>query len=137
MSLLDKWTGGSDARFEPQTLMATPIGLSTPLFLAYYSIASVGAAFWWMNRWTRYTHLESVMAGPVVEMDLQLEMTPAPEGETVTDVVPELEIAAAPVVEAAAEPPVLALAAEAVPEAVAVAAKPKPKPRARKPKATA
>jgi hypothetical protein len=131
MSQQDKLSGEPSARFDPQSLMAAPIGLSTPLFLAFYSAASVGAAFWWMSQLTRYTHLEAKMA----------EASPAPEpapSEPIVILACELEVEP----EAASEAEVLIEAQEvivAAPEAIEVPAAPKPaaKPRARKAKATA
>jgi hypothetical protein len=131
MSQQDKLSGEPSARFDPQSLMAAPIGLSTPLFLAFYSAASVGAAFWWMSQLTRYTHLEAKMA----------EVSPAPEpapAEPIVILACELEVEP----EATSEAEVLIEAHEvivAAPEAIEVPAAPKPaaKPRARKAKATA
>ena len=117
MSQQDKLSGEPSARFDPQSLMAAPIGLSTPLFLAFYSAASVGAAFWWMSQLTRYTHLEAVMAKAVDAPEPVLEAAPMTE--------PELSV----------EEPIAVIVAEAE----TAPAKPKrtAKPRVRKAKATA
>ncbi len=128
MSQQDKLSGESSARFDPQSLLTTPIGLSTPFFLAYYSAASVGAAFWWMSRFARYTHLEAVMAKTPVAPEPVLEAAPASEPEVLVEAV---EVVAEPVSEA----PALV----AAPEAEAAPSQPKlaVKPRVRKAKATA
>jgi len=42
--------------------MAVPIGLTSPMWLAFGAAASAGVAWWWMTRWTRATNLEA-MAG--------------------------------------------------------------------------
>jgi len=126
MSQQDKLSGEPSARFDPQSLLTTSMGLSTPFFLAYYSAASVGAAFWWMSQLTRATHLEAKMA----------EVSPAPEpapSEPIVILACELEVEP----EAVTEPEVQIEAQEVVvaaPEAVEVPAAPKPaaKPRARK-----
>ena len=119
MSQQDKLSGEPSARFDPQSLLTTPIGLSTPFFLAFYSAASVGAAFWWMSQLTRPTHLEAEMAKVADAPQPVLEVAPMAE--------PELSV----------EEPVSVIAAEA--EAETAPAKPKPaaKPRVRKAKATA
>ena len=126
MSQLDKLSGAPSARFDPQSLLATPIGLSTPFFLAYYSAASVGAAFWWMSQLTRYTHLEAKMAeaSSAPEPIVILACEPEVEPETVSE--PEVLIEAQGVVVAA-------------PETIEAPAAPKPaaKPRVRKAKAKA
>jgi|GEM_PF-6408954 len=129
MSQLDELSGEPSARFDPQSLLTTPIGLSTPFFLAYYSAASVGAAFWWMSQLTRYTHLEAKMA----EAPAAPEPT-APEPIVILACEPEVEP------EAVSEPEVLIEAQEvaaAEPEAIEAPVQPKPaaKPRARKAKA--
>ena len=126
MSQQDKLSGEPSARFDPQSLMAAPIGLSTPLFLAFYSAASVGAAFWWMSQLTRYTHLEAEMA----------EASAAPEPIVILACEPEVEP------EAVSEPEVLIEAqgvVVAAPETIEAPAAPKPaaKPRVRKAKAKA
>jgi len=126
MSQQDKLSGEPSARFDPQSLLTTSMGLSTPFFLAYYSAASVGAAFWWMSQLMRATHLEAKMA----------EVSPAPEpapSEPIVILACELEVEP----EAVTEPEVQIEAQEVVvaaPEAVEVPAAPKPaaKPRARK-----
>ena len=117
MSQQDKLSGEPSARFDPQSLLTTPIGLSTPFFLAFYSAASVGAAFWWMSQLTRYTHLEAVMAKAVDAPEPVLEAAPMTE--------PELSV----------EEPIAVIVAEAE----TAPAKPKrtAKPRVRKAKATA
>ncbi len=117
MSQQDKLSGEPSARFDPQSLLTTPIGLSTPFFLAIYSAASVGAAFCWMSQLTRYTHLEAEMAKAVDAPEPVLEVAPMTE--------PELSV----------EEPVSVIAAEA--ETASAKPKPAAKPRVRKAKATA
>lgn len=117
----NKLSGEPSARFDPQSLLTTPIGLSTPFFLAFYSAASVGAAFWWMSQLSRPTHLEAVMAKPVAEPEPVREVAPVTEDEI------------------SVECPVAVIASEAE----TLPAKPKPrtktsaKPRVRKAKTTA
>ena len=110
-------SGEPSARFDPQSLLTTPIGLSTPFFLAFYSAASVGAAFWWMSQLTRPTHLEAEMAKVADAPETVLEAAPVIE--------PELSV----------EEPVAVIAVEA--ETAPVKPKPAAKPRVRKAKATA
>lgn len=117
MSQQDKLSGEPSARFDPQSLLTTPIGLSTPFFFAIYSAASVGAAFWWMSQLTRPTHLEAEMA----------KVADAPE--------PVLEVAPMAEPELAVEEPVSVIAGEA--ETAPAMPKFAAKPRVRKVKATA
>jgi hypothetical protein len=117
MSQQDKLSGEPSARFDPQTLLTTPIGLSTPFFLAIYSAASVGAAFWWMSQLTRPTHLEAEMAKVADAPEPVLEAAPMTE--------PELSV----------EEPIAVIVAEA--ETAPAKPKPAAKPRVRKAKAKA
>lgn len=143
MSQLDALSGEPSARFDPQSLLTTPIGLSTPLFLAIYSAASVGAAFWWMSQLTRYTHLETKLARadvapePIVILACEPEIEPEPvfepEPEPVAEPEPEVPIE---IQEPIAEPIVSAQTLAASPEVVFEApAKPKPAPKPRVSKA--
>ena len=51
-----------DAQERVRKVMAVPIGLTSPMWLAFGAAASAGVAWWWMTRWTRATNLEA-MAG--------------------------------------------------------------------------
>jgi predicted flap endonuclease-1-like 5' DNA nuclease len=51
-----------DAQERVRKAMAVPIGLTSPMWLAFGAAASAGVAWWWMTRWTRATNLEA-MAG--------------------------------------------------------------------------
>ena len=51
-----------DAQERARKAMAVPIGLTSPMWLAFGAAASAGVAWWWMTRWTRATNLEA-MAG--------------------------------------------------------------------------
>lgn len=51
-----------DAQERARKVMAVPIGLTSPMWLAFGAAASAGVAWWWMTRWTRATNLEA-MAG--------------------------------------------------------------------------
>lgn len=49
-----------EARAAARRAMALPVGLSSPLWLAFGAAASAGVAWWWMTRWTRASNLEAV-----------------------------------------------------------------------------
>lgn len=51
-----------DMQDRARKAMAMPIGLTSPMWLAFGAAASAGVAWWWMTRWTRATNLEA-MAG--------------------------------------------------------------------------
>ncbi len=141
MSQQNKLSGEPSARFDPQSLLNTSMGLSTPFFLAFYSAASVGAAFWWMSQLTRAIHLEAQMTEasrapepappePIVILACELGAEP----EAVTE--PEVQIEAQEVVVAALEAiEVPAAPTPAAPKPAApkpAAPKPAAKPRVRK-----
>jgi predicted flap endonuclease-1-like 5' DNA nuclease len=49
-----------EQRAAARRAMALPVGLSSPMWLAFGAAASAGVAWWWMTRWTRATNLEAM-----------------------------------------------------------------------------
>lgn len=49
-----------DAQEQARKAMVLPVGLTSPLWLAFGAAASAGVAWWWMTRWTRATNLEAM-----------------------------------------------------------------------------
>ncbi|HEY1446995.1 MAG TPA: helix-hairpin-helix domain-containing protein [Caulobacteraceae bacterium] len=49
-----------DAQERARKAMAMPIGMASPLWLAFGAAASAGVAWWWMTRWTRASNLEAM-----------------------------------------------------------------------------
>jgi predicted flap endonuclease-1-like 5' DNA nuclease len=49
-----------DAQERARKAMAMPVGLASPLWLAFGAAASAGVAWWWMTRWTRASNLEAM-----------------------------------------------------------------------------
>ena len=49
-----------EARAAARRAMSLPVGLASPLWLAFGAAASAGVAWWWMTRWTRASNLEAV-----------------------------------------------------------------------------
>jgi predicted flap endonuclease-1-like 5' DNA nuclease len=49
-----------DMQERARKAMAMPIGLASPMWLAFGAAASAGVAWWWMTRWTRATNLEAM-----------------------------------------------------------------------------
>ncbi len=49
---------------------ALPLGLASPMWMAYGAAASVGATWWWMSRMTRFVapHAVETVAEPVVSV---------------------------------------------------------------------
>ena len=141
---------------KPQTMLAVPVGLASPLWGLFAGAAATGAAWWWMTRWARPANLEAMFADPetveaVVEATPELiadaievsfeptpqaavEVTPGPVIEPVVEAMlgavadGSVETAPEPVLEAVTEPaPVLEAAPPVVIKAPAVVAKLKTK----------
>jgi len=49
-------------RRETERAMRLPVGLASPLWLAFGAAASAGVAWWWMSRLGRHFNLEAKMA---------------------------------------------------------------------------
>ena len=78
------------ARERAGRAMALPLGFASPLWFAFGAAASVGAAWWWMTRWTRAVNLEAMAAPaapalsvvePAFAPSLAAEPTPDPTPE--------------------------------------------------------
>ncbi len=104
---------------KPQTMLAVPIGLASPLWGLFAGAAATGAAWWWMTRWARPANLEAMFADPET-VDAVVEATP----ELIADAI---EVSFEPAVEAivaAAPEPVLEAVTLTEPVAVLQAATP-------------
>jgi outer membrane biosynthesis protein TonB len=111
---------------DPAKALNFQVGVASPLWGLYASMASAGVAFWWLARWRQATNLEALLPSPAaVEPEPEPEPVAAPVAEAAPALAPEpvpepLEAAPEPVeavVEAAPEPapePVV----EAAPEPV-------------------
>lgn len=108
---------------QAQKALAIPVGLSSPLWLAFGAATTAGVAWWWMTRWTKATNLEAVTPLPVARLPAArlvielLEADPAPAPAPAPEPVVE-----APTVVAVSEP----TAAPA--PTLKIAPKPKPAP---------
>jgi predicted flap endonuclease-1-like 5' DNA nuclease len=51
-----------EARAQARKALNLPIGMSSPLWLAFGAATTAGVAWWWMTRWTRAINVEA-MAG--------------------------------------------------------------------------
>jgi predicted flap endonuclease-1-like 5' DNA nuclease len=70
-----------EAQQRARRAAALPIGLASPLWLAFGAAAGAGVAWWWATRWTR-THLEADLAQPIVSGPVEVVLEPedaAPE----------------------------------------------------------
>jgi hypothetical protein len=121
-------SGKSAAGFEPGKVFSAPLGVASPLWLAFMGAASAGVAFWWLTRWVKPFNLEAAHADPksvepkaiepVIEAEPVLEAVSdeiAPAAEIVAETADEVLVEAAPAVEAVAEPAVKPAPAKAAP----------------------
>jgi predicted flap endonuclease-1-like 5' DNA nuclease len=114
MALMTELPGMGAARERAAKAISFPIGVASPLWLAFGAAASAGVAWWWLSKLTRPVNLEAFL----------LPVTKAPMAPVIEDVAVEIEAVA----EAVAEAPA---AAELSPEPEAVVeAAPEPAPQA-------
>jgi len=59
MALLDGFQDLGSARDRAERAMLAPIGMMSPLWIAFGVAASAGAAWWWMTRWAKPVNLEA------------------------------------------------------------------------------
>ena len=114
--------------------LSFPIGMASPLWMAYAGAAAAGAAFWWMSRWTRATNLEA-LAGPPAEAPEAAIAVVEEAAQAVESMTAEAVAEAAPLVEPMSDgvlpgllpEPAVEAAPEPAPEATIEAA-PEPEP---------
>lgn len=64
MTWLDEFSDLTAARLRAETAFYAPLGLLSPLWIAFGAAASAGAAFWFMSRLAKPLNLEALMASP-------------------------------------------------------------------------
>ena len=99
MAGLDGHSEVKTPRERAVTAFYAPLGMMSPLWIAFGAAASAGAAFWLMSRWAKPTNIEAGMG--FVDMTIVDVATP-PLGETAV-ALPVGEALIEPVVEASAE----------------------------------
>lgn len=138
MAWLNELPGMGAAEDRAAKALSFPVGVASPLWLAFGAAASAGVAFWLATRWTRPMNLEALLGAPAKALDavaktaVVLEFpkaapvaAPMPEPETTMELAPEpvaetvVHVAPEPVVAEPAPPePVVAEVAPA-PEVLA------------------
>lgn len=63
MSWMDSFDSAA-VRRETERALRVPVGLASPLWLAFGAAASAGVAWWWMSRMSRPFNFEAKMAAP-------------------------------------------------------------------------
>jgi len=132
MAWIAEFPDMEEARDQARKAMSLPIGLTSPMWLAFGAAASAGVAWWWATRWTRAVNLEA-MAGAAKAQVAAVEAFVERESELATEAVEAAEavLTAASIIEPPfeiiAEAPVEApveIVAEAAPEAEAASGTP-------------
>jgi predicted flap endonuclease-1-like 5' DNA nuclease len=81
-----------EARETARKAMHVPIGLSSPLWLAFGAATTAGVAWWWMTRWTRALNVEA-MSGAAKAQVQAVEAFIDQESEAATRAVEVVEAA--------------------------------------------
>jgi predicted flap endonuclease-1-like 5' DNA nuclease len=105
-------------RRETERAMRLPLGLASPLWLAFGAAAGAGVAWWWMSRMGRPFNIEAKMGSALAAPEGRLDVSPGKATkapvieETVLDVAPSdpAPVEAAPLEPAPLEPAPVVLA---------------------------
>lgn len=112
MAWLNELPGMGAAEDRAAKALSFPVGVVSPLWLAFGAATGAGLAFWLATRWTRQTNLEAVLEAPVKALEAATQALPE------TPVVSEEAVQA---IAAAADPtPVVEIVLEAAEELEAV-----------------
>lgn len=145
MAWLNELPGMGAAEDRAAKALSFPVGVASPLWLAFGAAASAGVAFWLATRWTRQTNLEAMLEAPVKALQASVDLLPeaSPSGseeavqvaaaadptpvvEIILEAANELEAAAAETVADAMDVPAVDVPAVDVPGVEVVAAEPEP-----------
>jgi predicted flap endonuclease-1-like 5' DNA nuclease len=132
--LTEEHTVGA-ARERAEMALRIPLGMASPLWLAFGAAASVGVAWWWMTRWTKAVNLEAMTPFKAVSPVLTLiESAPAveiaPGPKPATSVVATPKQAPAKIAKSAPAPKAAAPAVESRAVVQAEPVRTEPAPRA-------
>ena len=97
-----------------------PLGAVSPLWAVFGAAAGAGVAYWWMTSWARTAvNLEALTGfAPAAKSSLdRIEILAEPEPAVEAEA--EIEMAAAPAIEAVIESPTMAVASEPAAEPIA------------------
>jgi len=77
MTLFDTSRDPAEAMADAAKAFRVPVGFASPLWAVFAATASAGVAFWWLNRWREFTHLEAVLPLPAIEPQIAAPVVPA------------------------------------------------------------
>jgi predicted flap endonuclease-1-like 5' DNA nuclease len=115
MAWLAEYPDSKMMRDQAEKALRIPLGMASPLWLAFGAVASAGVGWWWVNQWTKAANLEAMVA-PIAKSPVLALVKETPEivAEAVAEPVVEAPVAAAEIVEE--------VVAETAPEPVAYVA---------------
>ena len=126
MAWITEFADFDEARDQARKALNLPMGMASPLWLAFGAATTAGVAWWWMTRWTRAVNAEA-MAGAAKAQVAAVEALAQRQSEVATQAIE----ATASVIEAVVSEPAPEIIAETAPEVVLEAAPeviPAPKP---------
>jgi predicted flap endonuclease-1-like 5' DNA nuclease len=133
MALLSDYKDFGAFRGQAEKAMGMPLGLASPLWLAFGAATTAGVAWWWMTRWTKALNIEALAPTPAPVA--KPAPAPAPPAAVAKPapiaIAAPVEIKPAPAKAAPARAPVEAVAApvaKAKPVKAAPAKAPEPAP---------
>jgi predicted flap endonuclease-1-like 5' DNA nuclease len=107
----------NEARGQARKALNVPLGMTSPLWLAFGAATTAGVAWWWMTRWTRALNIEAMTGAAKAQVEA-VEAFIEQESEIATHAIEAAEA----VLEAVAVIEPLAPAPEVAPEPVLKAA---------------
>jgi hypothetical protein len=114
----------SPTRIAPETMLAMPVGLVSPLWGMFSGAALTGVAWWWATQWMRPPVAEGVLPGMATPGALLAEPIPEPASETVPEAIVEADLPPMGIGGESAPIPPAALFAEASEPAASAPAEP-------------
>ena len=88
MTWLAQYQHLTDAQRRTEKALSLPIGMASPLWLAFGAAASAGMAWWWMTRWAQASQPAPRPAPPMPAND---RIMPAPAPVPIADLAPTPE----------------------------------------------
>ncbi|MDE2355692.1 MAG: hypothetical protein KGL69_02950 [Alphaproteobacteria bacterium] len=83
----------SNLRRDAEKALSLPVGLTSPLWLAFGAAAASGVAFWWMSRLGRPVNLEAAKAAPRIPLAAPERVEMAAVAERHTDPASTVQVA--------------------------------------------
>jgi predicted flap endonuclease-1-like 5' DNA nuclease len=96
MAWLAEYPDSKVMRDQAEKALRIPIGMASPLWLAFGAAASAGVGWWWINQWTKAANLEAMVA-PIAKSPTLVLVKESPK--IVAEAVVEAPVVVAEIVE--------------------------------------